>query len=143
MKHSVSDSSLYYIECLASKDYLQTFSSEENIHHLHSISEEQSAYRYAPDKWSIKQIIGHIIDHERIMTYRTLRFSRKDVTLLPSYDQNLLVENSRFDEQSFSQLLTDFENVRSATISFIKSLSQEQLALTVKPGYFKLQLKIF
>ena len=127
MKHSVSDSFLYYIECLASKDYLQTFSSEENIHLLHSISEEQSAYKYAPDKWSIKQITGHITDHERIMTYRTLRFSRKDVTLLPDYDQNLLVENSRFDEQSFSQLLTDFENVRSATISFIKSLSQGML----------------
>jgi len=143
MKYTVSDGFLYYIECLGSKDYLQTFSSGKNIHLLRSISEEQSAYRYAPDKWSIKQIIGHITDHERIITYRTLRFSRKDATLLPGYDQNLLVENSRFDEQSFSQLLTDFENVRNATISFITSLSQEQLVLNGKAWVFEMTVEDF
>jgi hypothetical protein len=63
------------------------------------------------------------------MMYRALRFSRKDTTQLPGYDQNLLVDNSRFDELSLQQLLTDFKNVRAATNSFIDSLSPSQLKL--------------
>jgi uncharacterized damage-inducible protein DinB len=62
------------------------------------------------------------------MTYRALRFSRKDTTQLAGYDQNLFVGNSRFDELSFKQLLSDFHNVRSATNSFIDSLSDLQLS---------------
>ena len=96
---------------------------------LESISEEEACYRYEPGKWSIKQIVGHINDHERIMTYRALRFSRRDSTQLPGYDQNLLVVNSRFDELSLQQLLTDFKNVRAASNSFIDSLSPQQLNL--------------
>jgi len=143
MKHSVNDGFPYYIECVGNNDYRQLFSSKENINFLRSISEEKSTYRYAPGKWSIKQIIGHITDHERIMIYRALRFSRKDSTLLPGYDQNILVDNSRFDEQSFEQLLTDFSNVRNATISFIESLSQEQLTLTGKAWIFELTVEDF
>ena len=60
-------------------------------------------------KWSIKQIVGHINDHERIMTYRALRFSRKDLTQLPGYDQNLFVVNSRFDELNLQQLITELK----------------------------------
>jgi len=63
------------------------------------------------------------------MTYRALRFSRKDTTQLPGYDQNLFVGNSRFDELSLEQLLTDFKNVRSSTNSFIDTLSELQLNL--------------
>jgi len=143
MHYSVNDGFPYYIQCASNKDYLKLFSSKENIDFLHSISEEKSTYRYAPGKWSIKQIIGHITDHERIMTYRALRFSRKDPTLLPGYDQNVLVDNSRFDEQSFKQLLTDYSNVRNATLSFIKSLSQEQLLLTGKAWVFELTVEDF
>jgi hypothetical protein len=143
MKYSVNDGFPYYIECIGNQYYIDLFLSKENIQLLHSISEEKSTYRYAPGKWSIKQIIGHVTDHERIMAYRILRFSRNDTTLLPGYDQNILVENSRFDEQSFVQLLTDYSNVRSATISFIKSLSQEQLALKGKAWVFELTVEDF
>lgn len=143
MAYTVNDGFLYYIECVGNNDYFQLFSSKENSDFFRSISEEQSISRYAPDKWSIKQILGHITDHERIMTYRTLRFSRKDPTLLPGYDQNVFVDNSRFDEQSFEQLLTDYSNVRNATISFIKSLSKEQLALTGKAWVFELTIEDF
>ncbi|HLO37894.1 MAG TPA: DinB family protein, partial [Lacibacter sp.] len=112
-----------------SADYKQLFSSPATFVLLENISEEQANYRYAPGKWSIKQIVGHVTDHERIMTYRALRFSRKDNTQLPGYDQNLFVDNSRFNELSFQQLLTDFKNVRAATNSFIDSLSELQLRL--------------
>jgi hypothetical protein len=143
MKYSVNDGFPYYMEIVGDQDYIQLFLSRENIKLLHSLTEEVGSYRYAPDKWSIKQIIGHIADHERIMTYRALRFSRNDKTLLPGYDQNLLVENSRFHEQSMSQLIDDFENVRNATISFIKSLSPEQLLRTGTAWKFELTVEEF
>ena len=108
-----------------------------------SISEEKSTYRYAEGKWSIKQIVGHMTDHERIMIYRTLRFSRKDETLLPGYDQDVLVNNSRFDEQTYNDLLDDFKNVRRATLSFIKSLSDAQLELKGKAWKYELTVEEF
>ena len=129
MQYTVQDGFPYYIELLGDLNYRQLFSSQENFALLESISEEQASYRYAPGKWSIKQIVGHINDHERIMTYRALRFSRRDSTQLPGYDQNLLVINSRFDELNLQQLITDLKNVRTATNSFIDSLSEEQLKL--------------
>lgn len=143
MKHTINDGFPYYIEIIGDKDYRQLFASEDTIQLFKSLTEEQASYRYAPGKWSIKQIIGHITDHERIMIYRTLRFSRKDETPLPGYDQNSYVENSRFNEQPVSQLINDFENVRKATISFIESLSPEQLLLTGTAWKYELTVEEF
>jgi uncharacterized damage-inducible protein DinB len=127
MKYTAQDGFPYYAELVGSADYKQLFSSLEVFEFLRSISEEKAGFRYAPGKWSIKQVTGHITDHERIMLYRALRFSRNDKTELPGYDQDLLVNNSRFDELSFSDLVTDFENVRAASNSFIRTLSEAQL----------------
>jgi uncharacterized damage-inducible protein DinB len=143
MNYTVQDGFPYYIELLGSKDYRLLFSSQDNFALLNGISEEQATYRYAADKWSIKQIVGHITDHERIMTYRALRFSRKDTTQLPGYDQNLFVDNSRFDELSFRQLVTDFKNVRTATNSFIESLSDAQLRLKGAAWKYELTVEEF
>lgn len=143
MKYSINDGFPYYIELLGDKDYNQLFTSKENLELLKSVTEENAAYRYAPGKWSIKQIIGHITDHERIMTYRALRFSRKDRTALPGYDQDTFVDNSRFDEQPVSQLITDLENVRNASNSFIRSLSKEQLLLTGTAWKYELTVEAF
>jgi len=143
MQYSINDGFPYYIELLGDKDYNQLFTSKENLDLLRSVTEENAASRYAPGKWSIKQIIGHITDHERIMTYRALRFSRKDKTALPGYDQDTFVDNSRFDEQPVSQLITDLENVRNASISFIRSLSKEQLLLTGTAWKYELTVEEF
>lgn len=143
MKYSINDGFPYYIELLGDKDYNKLFTSKENLELLKSVTEENAAYRYAPGKWSIKQIIGHITDHERIMTYRALRFSRKDRTALPGYDQDTFVDNSRFDEQPVSQLITDLENVRNASNSLIRSLSKEQLLLTGTAWKYELTVEAF
>jgi len=143
MKYTVQDGFPYYVELTEGKDYKQLFASPEIFDFLAPISEEQSQYRYAPGKWSIKQIVGHITDHERIMTYRALRFSRKDETLLPGYEQNLFVENSRFDELSFDELMNDLKNVRAATNSFINALSESQLSLTGKAWKYELTVEEF
>ena len=143
MKYSINDGFPYYIELLGDKDYRPLFFAKEAIALLGPLTEEKASYRYATDKWSIKQIIGHMTDHERIMTYRALRFSRKDKTALPGYDQQLFVDNSRFDEQPVSQLIQDFENVRNATISFMNSLSPEQLVLTGTAWKYELTVEEF
>jgi uncharacterized damage-inducible protein DinB len=127
MSLTVSDGFPYYISLLGDSDFLETLNSNDIFKLLKGIDEEKSKYRYAPGKWSIKQIVGHITDHERIMLYRALRFSRNDSTVLPGYDQDVLVEGSRFDEISFQELLEDFRNVRNSTLSFIKMLSGKQL----------------
>ena len=143
MKYSINDGFPYYNELLGDRDYVQLFNSKENINLLKSLTNEQAAFRYAPDKWSIKQIVGHITDHERIMTYRALRFSRNDKTPLPGYDQNTFVDNSRFDELTISQLVTDLENVRNASVSFMNSLSTTQLALTGTAWKYELTVESF
>lgn len=143
MKYSVNDGFPYYIELLGDTNYRQLFLAKEAISLFSSLTEEQAGFRYAPGKWSIKQIIGHITDHERIMTYRALRFSRNDKTSLPGYDQQLFVDNSRFDEQPVQQLIHDFDNVRNATISFMNSLSPSQLALTGTAWKYELTVEEF
>lgn len=143
MKFSVSDGFPYYIELVGVSDYKVLFSNKEGLSLLRSLPEEKAVFRYAPGKWSIKQIIGHMTDHERIMMYRILRFSRKDTTPLPGYDQDVLVDNSRFDELSLAELMTDFENVRNASLSFINTLSPKLLMLTGKAWKFELTVEDF
>lgn len=143
MRYSVSDGFPYYIELVGDNDYRQLFQLGESFSLLKSLTEEQAQHRYAPGKWSIKQIIGHMTDHERIMIYRSLRFSRRDKTVLPGYDQEVLVNNSRFEEQSLNQLINDFENVRKASISFITSLSHEQLSFTGTAWKYELTVEEF
>ena len=126
MSFTISDGLPYYIS-LATGDLMELFESENNFNFLASLTPEQAACRYERGKWSIRQIVGHVIDHERIMTYRVLRISRNDKTQLHGYDQNLMVNNSRFEELDFSFLLEDFKAVRRSTISLIKSLSDLQL----------------
>jgi hypothetical protein len=121
MNLTPSDGFPYYIALAGSSNVKQLFRSETNFNVLSTLSDEQLNYRYALDKWNIKQIIGHMADHERIMMYRTLRFSRKDATSLPGYDQELMVKNSRFHEMSGDDFIEDFRNVRKASISLMDS----------------------
>jgi len=143
MALTVSDGFPYYVSLTGSTDVRQLFQDETNFKQLASLSDAQVNYRYAPGKWSIKQIIEHMTDHERIMTYRVLRFSRKDATVLPGYDQDLLVENGRANDLSLTDLLDDFRNVRQATRSLIKNLSPEQLKLNGTAWKFELTVEEF
>jgi uncharacterized damage-inducible protein DinB len=143
MTLTVADGFPYYASLVGEQDFRKLFQSTQNMNVLDSITEEKSTYRYAEGKWSIKQIVGHMTDHERIMSYRILRFSRKDDTLLPGYDQDVLVNNSRFDELSYADLMEDFKNVRRATQSLIKSFSPEQLKLTGKAWKYVMTVEEF
>ncbi|MDX2191334.1 MAG: DinB family protein [Bacteroidota bacterium] len=143
MNYTIDDGFPYYIELVGKEDYKHLFESKTLYDLLQPISESKANYRYASGKWSIKQVLGHVTDHERIMMYRILRFSRKDTTPLPGYDQNVMVDNSRFDEISVADLLTDFNNVRQSSLSFIKMLSNVQMQLTGKAWKYELTVEEF
>jgi uncharacterized damage-inducible protein DinB len=97
------------------------------IKFIQNIPMDKFDYRYAKDKWTIKDIIQHLIDAERIFAYRALRFSRNDKTLLPGFDENTYVENANANTRSIQDLLSEFSAVRHASLFLFKSFSQEQL----------------
>jgi hypothetical protein len=92
---------------------------------LRSIPEAQGGFRYAPGKWSIRELVGHLIDTERIFAYRALRFSRNDETPLPGYEQDDYVANASFDDYSLGELAQEFESVRRSTIFLFKHLTED------------------
>jgi uncharacterized damage-inducible protein DinB len=87
---------------------------------LASISEERSLHRYAPEKWSIRQVIGHLIDAERIFAYRALRFARNDKTELAPFDENLYVAEANFDAIPLSDLAAEFDLVRCSSLRLFR-----------------------
>jgi len=94
---------------------------------LRSLSEEKLSYRYAEGKWTIKEILAHLIDDERIYSYRALRFARNDKTELPSFEQDDYALESGANERSIEDLLQEFATVRRATISLFDSFASEAL----------------
>jgi uncharacterized damage-inducible protein DinB len=143
MKYSVADGFPYYFDLVRDFQYNELFLSQATFTFLESISEEKACYRYSKDKWSIKQIVGHITDHERIKMYRAFLLSRNDAIQLWGYDQDILVKYSRFEELSFQDLIADFKSVRNASISFISTLSQKQLSFTGMANQHPITLEEF
>jgi hypothetical protein len=91
------------------------------------ISEEKAASRYAPDKWSIKQVLGHLSDAERIFAYRGLAASRSERKPLPGFEQDDYVAAGAFDARSWRDLVDEFAAVRAASISLYGGMSDEML----------------
>ncbi len=94
---------------------------------LNSLSEEKWDYRYAPGKWSIKEVVLHLIDTERIFVYRGLRAGRHDSTPMPGFDQVPYVEYSFADRRSVASVLEEYKTVRAASISLYKNMQVENL----------------
>ena len=90
-----------------------------------SLPEHKLTYRYAAGKWTIKEILVHIMDTERIFAYRALRFARNDKTALPGYEQDDYVPCSRADERSLSDILSEYAAVRSSTLALFESFRDE------------------
>jgi len=91
------------------------------------LTERKSLFRYAEDKWSIKEIIGHLTDTERIMAWRALAFARGDQAHYPGFDQDDYIKEANFDNVPLKQLIDDYQIVRQSTVSLFKSFSPEML----------------
>lgn len=96
------------------------------IKFVQNIPMEKFDYQYEEGKWTIKEIIQHLIDSERVFSYRALRISRNDKTPLPGFNENDYVGNSNGKQRSIQSLLTEMSVVRQATLSLFNSFSQEQ-----------------
>jgi hypothetical protein len=96
-------------------------------HFISSIPKEKETYAYANGKWMLKEIIGHLCDTERILSYRALRFSRGDRTPLPGYDENTYTPNSNYHSRSLKNIAEEFSTVRQATISLLSNMDEKML----------------
>lgn len=100
---------------------------EASLGLLAPLSDAQALHRYAPEKWSVKQVLGHLIDSERVFGYRALRFGRADATSLPGFDENTYVANARFDALPFADLLAEWRAVRASTCALYAGFDAEAL----------------
>jgi hypothetical protein len=97
---------------------------------LRGLPEATANTRHAPYTWSIKQVVGHLTDAERIFSTRALRFARNDPTAVPSFEENSYVDNAPFDSVPFSDLLEEFEHLRRANIVLFRNLPAEAWSRT-------------
>ena len=95
---------------------------------LQSVGEARGNHRYAPDKWTIKEMIGHVNDTERVFAYRALRFARDDETPLASFEQDLYVPKGNFNARTLSSLADEFAHLRAATLDLYSHLDADALA---------------
>jgi hypothetical protein len=94
---------------------------------LADIPEKKHDFAYAEGKWTIKEVLSHLIDTERVMTYRAMRIARNDQTDLPGYDQDAIVANTPIDKYAYSDLVDELVMLRQANLFFFKSLSDEDM----------------
>lgn len=115
-----------YIGLVPDGDYVSILNNQEKdlVTIFLSLSEEQALSRYAPGKWSLKEVLAHITDTERIMSYRLLRIARGDTTDLPGFDQDIFIANASFDEVAITDLIKDFQAVRKATLALLPTISE-------------------
>jgi len=94
---------------------------------LGGLREEQAGFRYEPEKWSIREVIGHLADVERVLTYRAFRFSRADQTPLPGFEEDDYIAHSNYHERPLLEVFAEFEHARAASLAFYRSLAPEML----------------
>ena len=94
---------------------------------LSRVDETRAMHRYAPGKWSVKQVVGHMSDGERVFAYRALRFARADRTPLPGFDENHYVPEGGFDSRPLADIALEYRAVRAASIALFASLTPAAL----------------
>ncbi|MFD2553888.1 DinB family protein [Sphingobacterium tabacisoli] len=119
-------------------DYIETIVGdvhEELVNQLETfpdfikaIPEELGTYTYAEGKWTVKEILCHIIDTERVMAYRALRFARNDMTALASFEQDEFVANGRHNERTFDSIIEEFIMVRKSNLILFDTFNEHELA---------------
>ena len=116
-----------YVSLVSGDDALAALGGQvsETLALLRGVPESQGNFRYAAGKWSIKELVGHVIDAERIFAYRALRFARNDRTPLPGYEQDDYIRHASFDACSLADLSAEFESVRRATLYLFGHLDAE------------------
>jgi hypothetical protein len=116
-----------YISLVPGNDIVGTLESQrrQTLILLCGRDDKEGDYRYAPDKWSAKEVLGHVCDSERIFTYRALRIARGDRTPLPGFEQDDYMRNSPFAQRPIAELIEDYIAVRRATLTLFRNLDEQ------------------
>lgn len=119
-----------YVDLVPDEDLATAFSNQLTVikDFLATISEEKSMYAYAPGKWTLKEVLLHITDTERIFNYRALAIARKETAPLPGFDENLYADNSNANNRSWQNLIDEFLAVRQSTQFLYDSFTDEMFA---------------
>ncbi len=117
-----------YIQ-LVSDDAITTLraSSASTSRVLSGVAEPQAMFRYAPGKWCVKEVLGHVIDTERVFTYRAMSVGREDATPLPGFDENAWLPAARFDRRPLPDIVAEYQAVRAATLALFASFDDAAL----------------
>ena len=129
MRPTSSEAAAYYfnyIDRVEGDDVLSVLESQldETVKFLSTVSEEKSLQRYAPDKWSLRELLNHVNDTERLFVFRALWFARGFEEPLPSFDQEVAVNNSGADAVSWKAMVDEFQSLRQTTLSFFRNLPE-------------------
>ena len=116
-----------YIDKVPQGDIVETLRSinPDTLSLIRLLPESAGDKRYAPEKWSIREVVGHVIDAERIFVYRALRFARADSTPVPGFDENAFAKNAPYSNVSLGDIASEFEHVRAATLHFFSNLPEQ------------------
>lgn len=116
-----------YVALIPGEDIIGTLDAQrvQTAQLLAARSERDGNFRYAPDKWSVKEVIGHVSDAERIFSYRLLRIARGDATPLASFEQDNYIATGAFGERSLADMAAELAAVRAATMTLVQSLPSE------------------
>ncbi len=115
-----------YVSLIAGADILDTLRTQlkQTMTLFSGRSERDGNFRYAPDKWTVKEVLGHIADAERIFAYRALRIARGDQTPLAGFEQDDYVRGARFSERKLADIADEYVDVRQASLSLFSSLDE-------------------
>jgi len=116
-----------YIDRVTNDDIVAVLTTQldETVEFLSAISEEQSLQRYAPDKWSMRELLGHVNDTERVFMFRAIWFARGFADALPSFDQEIGFKAAESDRVSWANHISEFRAIRSSTLAFFRNLPDE------------------
>lgn len=116
-----------YIDRVTSDDIVAALATQldETLEFLSGISEEQSLHRYAPEKWSMRELLGHVNDTERVFTFRAFWFARGFQDPLPSFDQEVGFKAAESDRVSWARQVDEFKVIRLATLALCRNLPDE------------------
>lgn len=128
-EHAPAYALYYFRQAAAHTDLLEALktSGSATSSFIRALPEDKGLFRYADGKWSLKEVIAHVNDTERIFLERALRFSRQDRTHLPGFEENDYAPLARANERSFDELATEFEAIRISTVSLFTYMTTDML----------------
>ena len=121
-----------YLDLIPSENWLEEMkkSGHKTANFYENLSPEKAEFAYAEGKWTLKELLQHLIDAERIFAYRALRFARKDKTELAGWDEELYAKHYFSKDRNLESLVEEFQAVRKSSVLFFQNLNQEQLSET-------------